>query len=388
MKKTNELEVSCPSCNHSFHITEGANSGTKPCPNCAAPVAILASKPIVMNLSSSTSVTSVSALMEHISKAAGLEKLEGFNFRTFFSEVFRKHGADEIEEYFTFGSSTTTPPLQDVLAAWPTPWAFFRIFIVSLLATIGFYWAFQRFENPLLVPGWIFVGCFGIPIATMILFLEANVLRNVSLYRILALAMLGGLLSIIISLFLYETTRLETGLGAMSAGLVEEAAKLLAVIFITINWARRFPWILNGMVFGAAVGTGFSAFESAGYVFVSLFGDEADSVMTLRGFFSPFTHTIWTAAAAGALWRIKGATPFNWNMLSDLRFLRIFLIVSVLHALWNSPISLPIVDETTGFFAFRLILGAVGWIVVLLLLQSGIKQVAAAKRALRDSGSG
>lgn len=378
----NEEEVKCPS-DASSDVEDTSSEPSAPIPVHTPETSIVAVP------EGNKSATAVSALMERVSQAAGLEKLEGFSIRSFFSEVFRKHDADEIEDYFKHGSYTTTPPLQDVVAAWPAPWAFFRILVFCLIATIGFYWAFARFENPLLIPGWIFIGCFGMPVATMILFLETNVLRNISLYRVLALAMLGGLLSIVISLFLFELTALSAVLGAMSAGLVEEAGKLLAVIYFTRKWAvARFPWILNGMVFGAAVGAGFSAFESAGYVFVSLLpfvGNQAESVMIMRGLLSPLTHTIWTAAIAGALWRIQGATPFRWDMLRDWRFLRIFLIVAALHALWNSPISLPLAGETTGFFAFRLILGAVGWIVVLLLIQSGIKQVAAAKKALKES---
>lgn len=389
--ESNDLEVKCPRCDTSFHV-EDASSGTVHCPHCAAPVAISSSKSVapvpsaLLGMNSATATAATAALMERVSQATGLEKLEGFSVRSFFSEVFRKHEDFEIEDYFKHGAYTTTPPLQDVLAAWPAPWAFFRVLVFCLLATVGFYWAFQRFGNPIFVPGWIFIGCFGIPLATMILFLETNVLRNISLYRILTLALLGGLLSIIMSLFLYEITGLATGFGAMSAGLFEEAGKLLAVIYLARKWVGRFPWILNGMVFGAAVGTGFSAFESAGYVFVAILADEGESVMMLRGFVAPLTHTIWTAAAAGALWRIQGATPFSWNMLGDWRFLRIFLIVAVLHALWNSPIIFPLLGEIAGWFAFRLILGAAGWIVVLLLLQSGIKQVAAAKRVLKDGG--
>ena len=136
------------------------------------------------------------------------------------------------------------------------------------------------------------------------------------------------------------------------------------------------------MLFGAAVGTGFSAFETAGYIFRQGNVDDALTVMSLRAFLSPLTHTIWTAAAAAALWRVKQNQPFEWSMLKDVKFLRIFLIVVALHALWNSPLQIPVVGPHLGFIGFRLLLGLIGWIVILLLMQSGLKEVRSARDRL------
>ena len=70
------------------------------------------------------------------------------------------------------------------------------------------------------------------------------------------------------------------------------------------------------MLFGAAIGAGFACFESAGYAFhylltapESLFSDQrfnvpaATEVIVVRGLLAPFGHVVWTALAAGALWR-------------------------------------------------------------------------------------
>ena len=324
----------------------------------------------------------LSSLGERVSQASGLEKLEGFSTRSFFSQVFGKHSPEEIEEHFTVGTKSTTPDLSQIATVWPTPWAFFRILAVSVVLALGFYWAFQRFENPILVPGWLFIGCFGMPFAVLVFFFEVNILRNVSFYRMLYLLVMGGLLSLILSMFLFELSGLSSWLGAMSAGIVEEAGKLLTVIFLTRHW-KHYNWILNGLLFGAAIGAGFAAFETAGYVFVHY--RSAEETMVLRGFLAPFTHPIWTAITAGALWRVRGALPFAWSMLTDMRFLRIFGIAVVLHFLWNSPITVPLVGGLTGKVVFWLILGIVGWLVVLMLVQAGIKQVAGKQAALAGS---
>ena len=62
-------------------------------------------------------------------------------------------------------------------------------------------------------------------------------------------------------------------------GVVEETSKLLAVIFVTYA-ARgaRYPYQLNGILFGAAVGAGFACSETLGYALLNAF---ADSVSVL-----------------------------------------------------------------------------------------------------------
>lgn len=364
------LEIQCPVCQVCLTIPEpnGDHAAER---NAAAPKATVKGGNLWVGIA------------DKVGDASGLEKLEGFSTSKLFREVFRHHSPEEAEDHFAVGTSRTTPPLNHVNPGWPTPWAFFRVVTFSLILSFIFYWAIGRFQNPVLIPGWIFVGCFGIPLATMVFFIELNILRNVSLYRIASLVLLGGLLSLIISLFFFDFTTLDDWIGPMSAGAIEEVGKLLAVVIFTRRW-RNFPWILNGIIFGAAIGTGFSAFESAGYVFFALASGEAfasEITMTLRSFLSPFTHTIWTAVAAGALWRVSGGASPTLANFFDWRFLRVFLIVMVLHALWNSPLSVPVLGGDLGYLILRLFLGLVGWIVVLQLLQSGIREVESAKNA-------
>lgn len=316
----------------------------------------------------------LTGLGERVSQASGLEKLDGFSGRSFFSQVFGKHTAEEIEEHFTSGTRHTTPELSQISTDWPTPWAFFRILSASILLSVVFYWALDRFNNQNLYPGYLFVGSFGLPLAVLVFFFEVNIPRNVSFYRVLYLLVMGGLLSLVLSLFLFELTDLSSWIGAMSAGFVEETGKLLAVIFLVRHW-KNYNWILNGMLFGAAVGVGFAAFETAGYVFRFRSMDAGQETMIIRGLLAPFGHPIWTALAAGALWMVKGDQMFAWSMLRDLRFLRVFAFSVGLHVLWNSPISVPLLGGRIGSLAFDLILGIVGWLLVLMLVQAGIKQV-------------
>ncbi len=129
-----------------------------------------------------------------ISSVAGVEKIQGFDAREMFSEVFRARLNEHVEEHFTVGTASTTPPLSAVDTTWPKPWVFFKTFTFSVLVYVCFVFALQQFHNPKLLPGLIMTGTFLIPVSLLIFFFEMNVLRNVSLYQVVKLVMLGGIL--------------------------------------------------------------------------------------------------------------------------------------------------------------------------------------------------
>ncbi|HEU5123333.1 MAG TPA: PrsW family glutamic-type intramembrane protease [Verrucomicrobiae bacterium] len=313
------------------------------------------------------------SLSERISEAAGVEKLEGFDPATMFSEVFRKRTDEELEHYFAAGTPLTTPPLSQVETTWPKPWLFVKIFVLAALVYLGFVFALNQFQNPILIPGLLTIGAFVIPFSLLIFFFEINVVRNVPLYQIGKLLFLGGILSVILSLFLFRWTHLHDWLGAMSAGIIEEAGKG-AALFLVIN-KLKYRWTLNGMLFGAAVGAGFASFESAGYAFLDgAYGSDAMlHSITQRGILSIFGgHVLWTALVGGALWRVRGAKKFHWEMLKDVRFLRVYALCAAMHMIWNSPLQLP-------FLLKYIALGFVAWVALLSFIQSGLRQIRAAQ---------
>jgi protease PrsW len=308
-------------------------------------------------------------LSQRITNAAGVEQLEGFRLGEMFSEVFKKHTDDEVEAYFTVGTAETIPDIMQVDTTWPRPWVFFRTFAGAMLVYVGFVQAWQNFHTLNLIPGAIVVGSFVVPLSVLIFFFETNVRRNVSLYQVLKLLFFGGVLSLIFSLILFKVIAINA-LGASVAGLVEEPGKLLA-LFLVINIAK-YRYIHNGLLFGAAVGTGFAAFESAGYALTLGLSTGQPQVIfdiiLVRGMLAPFAHIVWTAMSAAALWKVKGDRPFTLEMLKDSRFLRVFGIAVVLHMVWNSPLELPLYGKYIG-------LGLVAWTVILALIQDGLKQL-------------
>lgn len=341
----------------------------------------------------------LSAILPSLFSHTHWGSLEGFSLHQFFSQIFKRHTEEELLDCFIAGTRQGTPALSSVSTTFPSPWIFARIFLFTLLLYLGFDWACNYFGNPKLIPGLLFVGNFGIPFCIFLLFYELNVRRDVPLYKAIQALIGGGLISLIITLLLSSLTRSEAPIWA---GPIEETAKLLAAILVAGRF--RNGRILTGLLFGAAIGSGFAAFESAGYTFEALWNycvyhlraeiapeqaQEAlrvaelyfnpDEVMHNRALLSPFGHMIWTAISAGAYWsvlnskirsgqRMPTATNIDFSILYDTSFLRIAAIPVVLHMLWNS---------VAGLFSHygHITIGVVGWIIVLRLVNSGLNQI-------------
>jgi RsiW-degrading membrane proteinase PrsW (M82 family) len=314
-------------------------------------------------------------LKQRLHSVAGTEDLEGFSLKDMFSEVFKKRTPEEMEDYFIVGTSRTTPTIQEVHTGWPKPWFFFRVLVFVMGLYLGLDFAAQQFNNPKMLPGMLIMGSLAVPFSTVILFFELNVPRNVPFHRVLMLVCFGGVVSLIIALFGFSFSNLDW-LGASSAGIVEEIGKLLTVALIMRKSKEKY--ILNGLLYGAAVGAGFAFFESAGYAFEQLLnarslGAATDNIQ-LRALLAPFGHVAWTAISAGALWRAKGEGPITVATFTAPTFLKAFLIPVVLHMFWNLPIELPLMGK-------YVVVGVVAWFVVFGLVQQGLKQVKAEQKA-------
>ncbi len=90
------------------------------------------------------------------------------------------------------------------------------------------------------------------------------------------------------------------------------------------------------------------------------------------------SHIIWSAIAACALWRVLGKDDFNLSAFFDWRFLRLFLCPVILHCFWNANFELP-------YYGKEIIIGLVGWIVVLTLVQEGLNELREEKKKAENS---
>jgi RsiW-degrading membrane proteinase PrsW (M82 family) len=375
---TEGMKVTCPECRTAFEVKQYVRkTKLRAVDDTATGEGAVADGPLP------------DAIHSRVASAIGIEKLQGFKLSDLFAEVFSKHSREEVEDYFTVGTAKSTPDILEVDASWPKPWLFTRMAIASLVLYFLFWIGWKLWENPNLLPGLMLIGSFAIPISALVLFIEFNVRRNVSLYMVVRLVLLGGIISLLITHVIGSL--LEAGLlpnagyavylGAAIAGPEEETAKLFAMIALAS--AAKYRYKLNGLLVGASVGMGFAAFESAGYAFNALLADgEVEDMVAninMRGLLSPFCHIVWSAIAGCALWRLIKGQDFKWRMLCDENFIRLFLVPVVLHMIWNFPLQLP-------FFGNQIIAGIAGWIVCLSLVQEGLHEVAAeqaeAKKAL------
>lgn len=324
----------------------------------------------------------VVSVKKHFNSLIGLEELQDFKLKDIFSKVFEKHSLVEMEDQLVTGTFNNTPALKDIETGWAKPWLFSRMLVISIAVCFILVMGFNAFKNINLIPGLIFVGSFAVPISTLIFFLEMNAPRNISIFMIMLLMVTGGVASLMVALIFFDRfSFFETALGAPAAGIIEESAKVLCVILIMGRY-NRYRWILNGLLFGAAIGTGFAAFESSGYALNFMLQSnvsEGVDVIILRGILAPFGHIIWTGNAAAALWLVKGNQKFNWSMVQDMRFLRVFLSSVILHMIWDTSFSilpLPYVGDVK-----YIILGVIGWVITFRLIQAGLKQLNEARRS-------
>lgn len=120
---------------------------------------------------------STGGLSDKFTDLIGLEELEDFRLSHIFSEVFKKHTTEEMEEQLITGTTRHTPDLSEMEVRWARPWLFARLLGASAVLAFILYAGFEMFDNLNLIPGLIFVGSFAVPLSTLIFFLEMNVPR-------------------------------------------------------------------------------------------------------------------------------------------------------------------------------------------------------------------
>ena len=325
-----------------------------------------------------------------VNQMAGGQGAVELRFGDFFDAVPKRHERSESDEVFICGTAKTTPPLDKVTTDWPHPWIWSRVLAVLVVTFLGCYALFRLFNNDKAVPSIIFLGSFMVPFATLVFFFEVNALRNTSLVETVRMFFMGGVGALLV---LYPVSALLPGGGvydfgpAMITGLTEEIAKI-AIIVVFMKRANDRNFVLEGLLYGAAVGAGFAAFESAGYAYeAGILGglDYMTESIVQRGVLSIGGHVAWAAVEGAALASVEGDEGFSFTQLYNRRFLALALIPVFLHGIWDTYV--PILDDF-GLFGISIkyfLLVAVIWVVLVVLLKRGLDQVNAL--AAREAAS-
>ena len=154
----------------------------------------------------------------------GQEGEADIRLRELVSEVFKKHTADERDELFISGTKKTTPAPENMVSDWPHPWLFARIFLMFLLVFAGLLVMITQFDNLNGVPGAMFIGALAVPFSLMVFFWETNIPRNISIFEAVSIFFVGGVMSLICTLILYNFIQVGelNYTGAVLVGIIEE----------------------------------------------------------------------------------------------------------------------------------------------------------------------
>lgn len=294
--------------------------------------------------------------------------------RNIFSRVFRNHSMLEAERLFIVGTAITTPKIEEVTETWPKPWLFARIFLIGLIAFTGMHVGVSMFHNFNFIPGLIIIGAFAVPLTTLTFFWEMNAPQNIAFYQIIYIVLIGGILSMLVALVFFNILR--NNINPITIGIIEELAKTAVVIYFVRN--RKYKYILNGLLVGAAVGAGFAAFETAGYALRSLLTGSFESLyftILWRSFLAPGGHVAWAALTGAAFCKVQGNDGFNLSLLLKPRFLLTFILVVAMHALWDVPIP--------GMSPYgQIILMVASWVIAIWMIRQGLKEISKKKDQL------
>lgn len=352
----NEISV-CPECG------KEVNESDANCPACGYPL---------------HKKTANNIITENLDKITGVKSESYVTFKDLFKGAFKKHTSDDLDDIFVCGTKATTPDVKEINPQKVGAWVYLKIFIFFLIAYIPVRIGYITYGNLNFLPALIMLGAFAMPVTVLIFFFEINVFKNIPFYRVVEYFIMGGSLSLITAILFFEldlNTDISTYTGALMVGLIEEAAKATIVALFLFR-DKKCKYILNGLLIGAAVGAGFAAFETAGYILrygmnygvATMLG-----TIKVRGFLAPGGHVAWAAIEGAALMLVKGFDKLEKKHLNDKRFLLICLIPIVLHGIWDMPINLP-------FYGVPIIMTVLAWIVIIYFINLGLKQVDEAKK--------
>ncbi len=368
----NEISSSakfCPQCGASNEQHFCPECGVKlkgneiNCPECGFPL---------------TKKTASNIITENLDKITGAKSENYVTFKDLFKDTFKKHSEEELDNVFVCGSSSTTPNVKDVNPKKASAWVYFKIFIFFIIAYIPTRIGYINYGNLNFLPAMIMLGAFAVPVTILIFFYEINLFRNIPFYKVIKYFILGGALSLILAILFFSldiNTDISTYSGALMVGLIEEVAKAAIVAFFLFK-SKNSNYILNGLLIGAAVGAGFAAFETAGYILrYGLAGGDAVMLQTIkiRGFLAPGGHVAWAAIEGAALMYVKGFEKLDKKHLNDKRFLLICLISVVEHGIWDMPIEVP-------YYLLPIGLTVAAWLVIIYFINLGLKQIDDAKK--------
>lgn len=250
----------------------------------------------------------------------------------FFKGAFRQHGKGAGAKIFMAGTPQSTPAEDMMIKEWEVPWLYARVFLAGML------FALLCFFTPYNALTLITIGSLIVPISILTFYWEANIPRDIPLYKIATVLLFGSAIAFATLPFLGHNS-IPKGMEYL-APFTEEPAKIIATsLFIYFIKPR---YIFGGMLIGAAVGAGFAAFETIGYNLGTLnsstYGNSV-FLLALRSVWAIGGHVTWAAIEGGALLYAMNKSPFSLKYFFSGKFLPYVAATFAMHFAWNFPVN-------------------------------------------------
>ena len=122
---------------------------------------------------------------------------------------------------------------------------------------------------------------------------------------------------------------------SISAPLVEEGAKALA-LFLLFFWKRdEFDGVLDGIVYASMVGLGFAMTENIKYYAEAVMEGRTFGTFVVRGMISPYAHPLFTSMTGIGLGIASHARSRSVRLALPAVG---FALAAVLHSIWNTAL--------------------------------------------------
>jgi protease PrsW len=218
----------------------------------------------------------------------------------------------------------------------PSRWRWLKLLGLGAITWVVAVVALGTTRDPNLIPLTVTTGSFVVPVCGAVYVFDRLYDSAFPRIKIVEAFALGGTLGVLLATFGEYLLVGQGSLQFLGAGLIEEAAKLVALWLV----ARRLGTYStsDGIVLGVAVGFGFAAPESSGYALVALFGpnglDLQNMISTVieRGLLAPVAHGLWTGILGGVFFMAarRGRLRLAPSVVAT------YLFVALLHALYDS----------------------------------------------------
>ena len=197
-------------------------------------------------------------MKDMVGQAFGCEYEHVYTERFLFKGLGRKRTAEERDISLTQGmfKGSDTHTVLGIEA----PWLWFRTLFIMLICTLLGTVCSIITNNP--VCGVIFCGSV-VAIPLLVFIFESNFARNISIIDVMKYFLLGGMLSIILTLLFVPMSESDALATIGYAPVFEEVAKALVAAFFISRLKTKS--VISGLLVGFAVGAGFTVFENLQY---------------------------------------------------------------------------------------------------------------------------